>query len=85
MIWFSHMKTTLDLDDTVLTQAKRRSAALGTTLKAFVEDALRARLLAPPKGRKRYTYKMTVIHGTKPPAVDIADRRALYDYMDNLK
>lgn len=85
MVWFTHMKTTLDLDDAILTQAKRRSSALGTSLKAFVEDALRARLLEAPKRRKRYLYKMPVVHGTKPPAVDISDRRVLYDYMDNLK
>jgi Arc/MetJ family transcription regulator len=85
MIWFNHMKTTLDLDDAILTQAKQRSAALGTTLRAFVEDALRARLIEPPKGRKRYRYKMNVVRGNKPPAIDISDRRALYDYLDGLK
>jgi hypothetical protein len=79
------MKTTLDLDDTIIIKAKQRSAALGTTLTAFVEDALRARLLERPKGRKRYQYKMNVVRGTKPPAVDVADRRALYDFMDGIK
>jgi Arc/MetJ family transcription regulator len=77
------MKTTLDLDDAVLAQAKKRSAALGTTLKAFVEDALRARLLGAPGGRKRYRYKMNVVHGTRPPSVDVSDRRALYDYLED--
>lgn len=78
------MKTTLDLDDSILAQAKRRSAALGTTLKAFVEDALRARLLESPQKRKRYSYKMNVVHGKKPPAIDISDRGALFDYLDGL-
>ena len=76
------MKTTLDLDDAILAQAKRRSAALGTTLKAFVEDALRARLVRAPAGKKPFRYEMKVVHGTRPPAIDVSDRRALHDFLD---
>ena len=38
------MKTTLNLNDQVLRQAKGRAARDGITLTRFVEDALRARL-----------------------------------------
>jgi hypothetical protein len=79
------MKTTLDLDDAILALVKRRLAALGTPLKAFVEDALRARLIKSAKGRKSYSYKMNVVRGTKPPAIDISDRGVLYDYLDGLE
>ena len=38
------MKTTLNLNDLLLTRAKRHAARSGVTLTRFVEDALRARL-----------------------------------------
>ncbi len=76
------MKTTLDLDDELLTDAKRRAAAGGSTLKAFVEEALRARLLRQPAPSKSYKLTLPVIEGRRPPAVEIADRRELYDFME---
>ena len=42
----SHMKTTLDLDDALLIEAKAAAARRRTTLRAIVEHALR-RELAP--------------------------------------
>ncbi len=62
-------------------EAKRRAASGGLTLKSFVEEALRARMLAPPKKRRRFRLQLPVVDGTLPPAVDVADRRALYDFM----
>lgn len=76
------MKTTLDLDDELLAEAKRRAAMAGVSLKAFVEDALRAHLLPQPRRRPRYRMKLPVVRGDAPPAVDIADRGALYDFLD---
>jgi Arc/MetJ family transcription regulator len=76
------MKTTLDLDDRLLREAKRRAAASGTTLRAFVEDALRSRLLPRPARGRRFRLKLPVVTGTRPPAVDVSDRRALYDFME---
>ena len=46
------MKTTLNLNDQVLRQAKGRAARDGLTLTRFVEDALRARLAAAPRRQK---------------------------------
>lgn len=77
------MKTTLDLDDALLREAKRRAATAGTSLKAYVEDALRARLLPrPATERKPFRLKVPIIEGSAPPAVDVMDRRALYDVLD---
>ena len=42
------MKTTLDLDDALLIEAKTVAAKRRTTLKAIVESALRQALGAPP-------------------------------------
>lgn len=78
------MKTTLDLDDHILTRAKREAAETGTTLKSFVEDALRARLFPRvSKESPQFSLDLPVVAGTAPPAIDIMDRQALYDFLDS--
>ena len=49
------MRTTLNLDDDLLRDAKRLAAERGTTLTAVMEDALRivVRRVEKPKPRKR--------------------------------
>jgi hypothetical protein len=76
------MKTTIDLDDEVLRLAKQRAAAAGIPLRAYIEEALRARLLPRPRGRDRFKLELPIVHGKAPPAVDVADRDALYDLME---
>jgi hypothetical protein len=78
---FTRMKTTLEIDDQLLRRAKRRAAEGGTTLRAVVEDALRAKLALRPSQRRPYRLDAPVVRGTKPPAVDVADRNALYDLL----
>lgn len=46
MIWATHMKTTVEISDPLLRRAKKLAARRGTTLKAVIEDALRAELAA---------------------------------------
>lgn len=82
MIWASHMKTTLEIDDRLLARAKRHASARGITLRAVVEEALRARLAPRPEARARYSFSPPVVRGSRPPAVDVADRNALYDLLD---
>jgi hypothetical protein len=76
------MKTTLDLDDELLHRAKQLAAADGVSLRRFVEDALRAHLLPAAPAGKRFRLTLPVVKGRKPPAIDIADRDALYDLME---
>ena len=76
------MRTTLDLDDALLTEAKRRAAAKGTTLTAFVEHALAAALAGRPTARTRYRLAWKTHRGSSPPSVDVADRDRLLDAMD---
>jgi hypothetical protein len=76
------MKTTIDLDDDLLRLAKQRAAGAGMPLRAYIEDALRARLLPRPRGRDRFTLDLPIVEGTAPPAIDIADRNALYDLLE---
>ena len=76
------MKTTLEIDDRLLARAKRFAAAQGTTLRAIVEDALRARLAPRPEAKSRYRFSPPTVRGVRQPAVDVADRKALYDLLD---
>lgn len=72
----------MELDDGLVRRAKQEAARAGMTLRQFVEDALRARLL--PRGRRRphFRLELPIVEGTLPPAVDVADRDALYDLME---
>ena len=76
------MKTTLNLNDQVLRQAKGRAARDGITLTRFVEDALRARLAASSRSKRPFRLKLETVKGDRPPNVDICDREALYDVID---
>lgn len=76
------MKTTLDLDDELLRQAKQQAAAAGLPLRVYVEDALRAQLLPRSRPRRAFKLKLPIVEGRSPPAVDVADRDALYDLME---
>ena len=77
------MKTTLDIEDRLLERAKSHAASHGTTLRAVIEDALRARLAPRPEGRAKYRFAPPTVAGSRPPAVDVADRNALYDLVDD--
>ena len=90
VIWSSHilwkqrvgMKTTLNLNDQVLRQAKGRAARDGITLTKFVEDALRARLASVGGRTAPFKLRLETVSGDRPPNVDIDDRDALYDVID---
>jgi hypothetical protein len=76
------LKTTLNLDDRLLTRAKALAAREGTTLTAIVEDALRARLATKPRAQPAIRLTFPTVKGIAPPGVDIADRDALFDVLD---
>ncbi len=76
------MRTTLDLDDYVLREAKRRAAKEGKTLTRLVEEALRQRLAPPARGRKRFRLRLLTKKGRLIPGTNLADRDALYERME---
>ena len=76
------MKTTLNLNDLLLTRAKRCAARDGITLTRFVEDALRARLAEYDRPNPPFELDLVTVRGLAPPNVDIADRAELHDVMD---
>lgn len=76
------MKTTLNLNDLLLTRAKRCAARDGITLTRFVEDALRARLAEDDRPNPPFELELVTIRGHAPPGADISDRDELHDVMD---
>jgi hypothetical protein len=76
------MKTTINLDDELLREAKKKAADEGITLTRLFEEALRERLTEELLGEP-YVFKFLVVDGGGPPLVDVADRDALYDRLDD--
>lgn len=76
------MRTTLDLEDRLFRAAKARAAERGETLTSFVESALRERLREGRKSGKPFRFRPLTKRGRVPPAVDVADRDALYEWME---
>ena len=69
VMWSSHidqydrlaMKATLNLNDQILRQAKRRAAQDGVTLTRFVEEALRAKLAAARGQKPAFKLKLKTV------------------------
>ncbi len=75
------MRTTLELDDGLMREARKRAAQEGRTLTSLIEEAIRL-LLTRRQTAKPYRLRWVTRHGTAPAAIDIADRDALYERMD---
>lgn len=73
------MKTTLQIDDSVMAQLKREAARQGRTMSELVETALRM-LFRAQKSRRAPARLPTFRSGGS--LVDIADREALYQAME---
>jgi Ribbon-helix-helix protein, copG family len=74
-----HMKTTLNIDDTVMAQLKREAARQGRTMSELVETALRNLFRSQKEAAK--LSPLPVFHSGGA-FVDIADRDALYQAME---
>jgi hypothetical protein len=75
-----HMKkTTLNIDDTVMMQLKREAARQGRTMSELVETALRMLFRAQ---RKRDELPPLPSFRSGGALVDVADREALYQAME---
>lgn len=76
---FFHMKTTLNIDDGVMTRLKREAARTGRTMSELVETALRGLLQSKPAALALRPLPSFNSGGA---LVDIADREALYRAME---
>jgi hypothetical protein len=76
------MRTTLDIDDTLLRQAKKQAAEEGKTLTRIVEEALRERLSPKVRGGKKFKLRLLTRKGRIIPGTNLADRDLLYERME---
>jgi Arc/MetJ family transcription regulator len=76
------MRTTIRLDDDLLTRAKRAAVERKTTLTAVIEDALRRALAARPTRAAAPLALPTFRGDGLQPGVDLDDSAALLDLMD---
>jgi hypothetical protein len=74
-----HMKTTLNIDATVMAQLKREAARQGRTMSELVEMALRMLFRGQKKKEEIPTLPTFRSGGT---LVDVSDRDALYQAME---
>ncbi|HXZ39927.1 MAG TPA: ribbon-helix-helix protein, CopG family [Terriglobales bacterium] len=73
------MKTTLNIDDTVMARLKREAARQRRTMSELVETALRLLFRSEKKSRQ---LPPLPTFGSGGAMVDIADRNALYQAME---
>jgi hypothetical protein len=76
----NHMKTTLNIDRSVMALLKREAVRQGRTMSELVETALRLFFQSPKKGRRGFPPLPTFRSGGH--LVDIANREALYHAME---
>ena len=78
------MRTTVRLDEQLLTEAKKLAAETGQTLTSVLEGALRESLArrATSESRKRVRLKTVKGDGVRP-GVDLDDTAALLDLMES--
>lgn len=78
------MRTTLNIADELLIEAKQMAARTGRTLTSVVEDALRLTLARARKPRKKAErFELPTFGGGGPlPGVDLDNNAALLDIME---
>jgi hypothetical protein len=76
------MRTTINLDDALLAEAKQVAARTGRSLTAVVEDALRESLHRRHRNPRRVIELPRFGEGGVQPRVDLDDSAALLDLME---
>ncbi|MCB9666683.1 MAG: DUF2191 domain-containing protein [Myxococcales bacterium] len=81
------MKTTVDLPEELLIEAKKLAAESQSTLRELIEEGLRSRLLKATLMRQRQAQRRTEIRWVTVPGgvgkeLDVADRDAMYQWFD---
>jgi hypothetical protein len=77
------MRTTINLDDALLAEARQVAARTGRSLTAVVEDALRESLHRRHHTARRAVELPTFGEGGVRPGVDLDDSAALLDVMED--
>jgi hypothetical protein len=81
-----HMRTTINLPDELVLQAKKAALASDTTLTEIIANALRESLAKPHRKKTKREFKIIASgRGGVLPGVDLDDTSALLDIMDGLR
>ena len=79
------MRTTIQINDDLLTDAKLLATRSGKTLTAVIEDALRAALVRSQPFHTRAPVRLTTVVGNGlQPGVDLDDSAALLAHMEGV-
>jgi hypothetical protein len=77
------MRTTINIDDQLLVQAKVQAAALGVTLAQLIEDALRESLMRRENVEHRGRVRLITMQGTGTrPGIDLDNSHSLLEIME---
>ncbi len=81
------MKTTVELPDQLLIEAKKRAAELRKPLRALIEEGLRAQLRATRSARIKPRKKIhwVTVPGELPADVDLSDRVAMHEWFRKIR
>ena len=76
------MKTTLDLPDELLIQAKKTAAEQRRPLRALVEEGLRIVLRDPKKQPRSKHVRLITVKGGLPPDLDLSNREKMHEWIE---
>ncbi len=76
------MRTTLNIDNELMKNVKRKAAEAGRTITEVIEEAIRESLYPNRKEAKRFRLRWVTVKGRLRPGVDLTDRDALYERME---
>ena len=75
------MKTTLELPDELLIEAKKRAAELRRPLRVLVEEGLRAVLRKPGRRPQNRQVRLVTAKGGLASDLDVSSREAMYEWL----
>ncbi len=78
----THLRTTLNIDDGIMSLVKKRAAETGRTITEVVEQALRKEVSGQAPRTDRFTLRWSPVAGGTQPGVGLADRDSLYSAME---
>ena len=77
------MRTTLNIDDDLMRTVKKHAAETDRTISAIIETALRYLIEQERRTDRPYRLSWKTVHGGLQAGVDLTDRDALVDHMEN--
>jgi hypothetical protein len=76
------VKTTLELPDELLIEAKKKAAEQRRPLRALVEEGLRMVLQKPGRTPRKKVVRLITVKGGLPRDLDLSSRTAMYEWLD---